>query len=106
MIIHFGHVNIARIINRDTGWVPEFTVSRAITAPDHQQISAGREFLNPIVEAINHVEVVLRIESESVRAIELSVTGAKGSPLSDEPAVRSEYLDAMIPKIGNINVVR
>ena len=57
-----------------------------------------------MVLAINHVEVVIGVESDTRRTREFTVSGAGSAPLTQELALFIEDRDAVEPLVGGVDI--
>ena len=62
------------------------------------------KLLHPIVPAVDHVQLVGRVERESRRSVQLSVAGAGLTPTAQEFTVAVIDGNAVEPFVGNINI--
>src|SRR5262249_17898656 len=56
------------------------------------------------VPGVHHVDVSRGIHGQAVGALELAVAGAERSPFAKEGARGAEFLDAVVPGVGDVDV--
>src|SRR5947209_4534287 len=75
-------------------------------APPDPNLVDGGELLDPLVIAVDHVHVAVRIHGYAVGIAELAGAAAAGggAPLRQRLAHRRELLDAAVASVGDVHV--
>src|SRR5690349_13929276 len=63
------------------------------------------EFLDAIVAAVGHLHFAERADRDAERRVELAVAAAERPPLTEERARRTEFLDAVVALVRDVDVV-
>ena len=102
------HIDVPLAVHRYAYGILELPVSRAGTAPLAEVAAGGVEFLDTMITLIGDIDVPLGVHRYSyhhiAQKIELSVSQAATPPLAEVVAAGVEFLDTMIPLIGDIDV--
>src|SRR5262249_24463071 len=62
------------------------------------------ELLYAVIQAIHHVEVIVRIEGHARWAVESAITSSWGAPLAYPLAILGEDGNAIVPLIGHVDI--
>src|SRR5581483_4015889 len=57
-----------------------------------------------VVPGVRHVDIARGVDGDADRLGELAVAGALGSPLAQEVARRAEALDAVVLRVGDVDL--
>src|SRR5262249_14938206 len=62
------------------------------------------ELLHPVVQAIHHVEVIVRIEGHTRGAVEFAIPAPGGAPLAEPGTIPGEDRNAIVPLIRHVDI--
>ena len=108
-----SHVELTlRVYSNAHGFL-ELPSTWTTLAKGRQRRTIGGKFQYPLVAGIGHVDVPFLVGDHVSRAEEVAEVGpgavsgrrvAKGAPRGDEPEVRVELLDPMVPGVCHVDV--
>src|SRR5256885_8064506 len=97
MVLPVGHKEVVMGVDMQAPRHVELNGARAILATARQVLPLFGEHLDPVVAAIDHVEVVVLIARQTSRPIELSWSRPKSTPHAHEVALWVEHRNAVQP---------
>src|SRR5919108_1767265 len=104
MVLPVGHEEVVIVVNVNAPRHVEFHRARAILATARQVLAILSEYLDAVVAAVDHVEVVIPIAGQTSRPIELSRSRSRSTPHPDKVTLWVKHRNTVQPIIGNVGI--
>ena len=103
MVVPVGDVDVAAVVD---GYAPgqvQFAFRAALHAKSTQVFAVFGEFLDTAIQAVDNPYVVVGIEGQARRSVELTFPLSRLAPGVEQVAVGVEYGYAVEPFVGGVN---
>jgi hypothetical protein len=76
-----------------------------MAAESPQKPATGGEYLDAVIECIGDDDLARRVDRDTARPVELTVTLAESAPGAGKRAGTGELLDAIVVRVGDVDAV-